>query len=176
MSAPVAGPAPGAGKPPRTLGGLALMALPVLLADVVAKRLAVAHLQPLQPRAVVGNAVRLTLSYNTQGVMGLSAGPYGRWLWVAVAVAALVILARLFRATPPGERLRAVAIAAIVGGALGNLADRLASAGGVVDFIDVGTAGWRFWTFNVADMAIDVGAVLLAWTLWRSAKRDPAPS
>ena len=65
------------------------------------------------------------------------------------------------------------ALALLSAGALGNLIDRLRHAKGVVDFIDVGTAEWRFWTFNVADMGVSIGAVLLAYLLWRE---GPSPS
>lgn len=153
---------------------LVRVTLPVLIADAVTKRLAVAHLQPpLSPHPVIGDAVRLTLAYNREGVMGLPVGPYGRWVLIGVTVVILIVLARLLRDTGPGQRLRALAIALIMGGAVGNLVDRLASSRGVVDFIDVGTPTWRFWTFNVADMAVDVGVVLLAWALWRAAEREP---
>ena len=52
------------------------------------------------------------------------------------------------------------------GGAVGNLIDRLRSPIGVVDFLDIGFGDWRWPTFNVADMAVSVGAFLLAWVLW----------
>jgi signal peptidase II len=55
----------------------------------------------------------------------------------------------------------------VAGGALGNALDRLRSARGVVDFIDVGVGAARFWTFNVADMAITVGAIFLVIALSR---------
>ena len=151
---------------------LALVALPVLGADLLTKRLAVADLQPpYVPHRVLGDAVRLTLSYNPQGVMGLPAGPYARWLLSGLTVVVLVALAGMLVRTHVGERLRATALALIIGGALGNLVSRLAGGGGVVDFIDVGTASWRFWTFNVADVAIDTGIALLAWAMWRASRR-----
>ncbi len=147
---------------------LLLVALPVLAADVATKRLAVANLEPHVPHPIVGEAIRLTLTFNRQGVMGLPVGPDARWLLTGLTLVVLVVLARLLRDTSPGERLRAFAIALVMGGACGNLLDHLLSARGVVDFIDVGTSGWRFWTFNVADMAIDTGVALLALALWRA--------
>ncbi len=153
------------------LRALAFIALPVLAADVATKQLAVARLEPHVPHRLVGTAVRLTLTFNRQGVMGLPVGPHARWLLAGLTLVVLLILARLLRDTHPGERLRAVAVAMIVGGACGNLLDHLFSARGVVDFIDVGTSGWRFWTFNVADMAIDAGVALLAFALWRAEAR-----
>lgn len=169
----------GAAAPPGAGAGLsrahlvALVALPVLIADFTTKFLAVRLLEPLGPRRVIGNAVRFTLAYNRQGVMGLPFGPASRWLLSGVTVAVLAVLVRMLRGTAPEQRLRAASLALIIGGAVGNLLDRLAH-GAVVDFIDVGTSGWRFWTFNVADMAIDVGVALLAWTLWRTPARGTA--
>ena len=60
----------------------------------------------------------------------------------------------------------------IVGGALGNLVNRLWSARGVVDFLDLGLGGRRFWTFNVADIGVTLGAVLLVWVLHREGNRE----
>jgi signal peptidase II len=82
------------------------------------------------------------------------------------------VLVRLLYETRAHEKLRAVSLAMIIGGALGNLLDRLMSSRGVVDFIDVGIGTWRFWTFNVADMAIDIGIALFAWTLWRAGRHS----
>jgi len=60
-----------------------------------------------------------------------------------------------------------LALALVCAGALGNLFDRLRSDLGVVDFLDVGAGATRWPTFNVADMAVSVGAILLAWVLWQ---------
>jgi len=62
----------------------------------------------------------------------------------------------------------------VCGGALGNLIDRIRSAAGVVDFIDVGIGDMRWPTFNVADMAVSIGAFLLAWVLWGDEHADEA--
>jgi len=84
-----------------------------------------------------------------------------------LALIALVILAQLYRATAPADRPRAAALALVSAGALGNMLDRVRSPRGVVDFIDLGIRDARFYTFNVADMAITTGAILLAWVLWQ---------
>ncbi len=55
----------------------------------------------------------------------------------------------------------------VIGGAIGNLLDRIFQRDGVVDFIDIGIGDTRFWTFNVADSAVTVGAVLLVLALWQ---------
>jgi signal peptidase II len=75
----------------------------------------------------------------------------------------------------PRDRRLVTALALLVGGAVGNLVDRVYSPRGVVDFIDLGIGDARFWTFNVADMGISAGAVLLAITLWRRRHAPAAP-
>ena len=75
--------------------------------------------------------------------------------------------------TRAGERVRAFALGLVTAGAIGNLIDRITSPIGVVDFIDVGVGDWRWPTFNVADMAVSVGAILLAYVLWGEDKRVP---
>jgi signal peptidase II len=107
--------------------------------------------------------------------MGTSLGPYSRVGFSVVAVAMLVILLRVLRATPPDDVWVGGALALICGGAVGNLADRLRSARGVVDFIDVGVGDYRFWIFNVADIGVTVGAATLAFLIWRRGDPPPAP-
>lgn len=139
----------------------------VLAIDVLTKRAAETALMPRgMPREVWGEAVRLTLVYNPGAAFGLHLGPYSRWIFTALTIGALVILWRLFRTTRVGDTARALALALVCGGAVGNLIDRLRSSEGVVDFIDVGIGDHRWPTFNVADMAVSVGAFLLAWVLW----------
>jgi signal peptidase II len=111
--------------------------------------------------------LRFTLVYNPGAAFGLHLGPYSRVIFTALTVVALFILGRLYRATAPGDQWRTVALALVCGGAVGNLLDRLRSDLGVVDFLDVGVGDMRWPTFNVADMAVSCGAVLLALVLWR---------
>jgi signal peptidase II len=74
-----------------------------------------------------------------------------------------------------GDRLRVLALGLAFGGAAGNLIDRIRSPQGVVDFIDIGFRDVRFWTFNVADSAVTVGALLLAWSLSHEERDHAAP-
>jgi len=136
-------------------------------ADWVSKQLAVSHLTPYLPRDVVGGVLRFTLAFNPGAAFSMSLGSASRWGFTLLALVALVILARVYRAAAPDDVLQATAIALITGGAVGNLADRLRSAQGVIDFIDVGIGTRRFWTFNVADMGVTCGAILLALVLWK---------
>jgi signal peptidase II len=148
--------------------------------DVVTKAIAVRALVPQRvPHEIVGNTLRFTLVYNPGAAFGLHLGDYSRWIFTALTVVALVILVRLYRATLRGDHARVLALALVCAGAVGNLLDRLRSDLGVVDFLDVGIGDSRWPTFNVADMAVSTGAVLLAWVLWQEdlrAQRAPAPA
>lgn len=139
----------------------------VVLSDIVTKWIAVRDLWPRGvPREVFGEVVRLTLVYNRGAAFGLHLGDYSRWIFLALTIAALVILGQLYRATAAKDIARMLAIALVSGGAIGNLIDRIRGPQGVVDFIDIGIGDMRWPTFNVADMAVSTGAVLLAWVLW----------
>ncbi|MBA3258748.1 MAG: signal peptidase II [Gemmatimonadales bacterium] len=141
----------------------------VLLTDCATKRAAELHLVPAHvPHEFIGEIVRLTLAYNPGAAMSLSLGAHSRIGFSLLALGALVVMAHLYRRTAPGDRDAAAGLALIAAGALGNLIDRLRSPRGVVDFIDVGVGGWRFWTFNIADMAITFGAIVLVIALNRT--------
>ena len=88
-----------------------------------------------------------------------------------IAVIAIVMLTRWAWETEPADVLRQYALGFIAGGAAGNLIDRILSPAGVVDFIDVGIASYRWPTFNIADIAVSCGAVALALSLWREDAR-----
>jgi signal peptidase II len=138
----------------------------VVLADVATKATAVAELARGIPREVVGTVVKLVLVYNPGAAFGLWFGPDSRWIFLGLTACALGVLTLLYRATRPGDVLRTASIGLVCGGAIGNLIDRLRSPNGVVDFLDIGVRQYRWPTFNVADMAVTTGAILLAWVLW----------
>jgi signal peptidase II len=143
-----------------------------LALDVTTKSLAVAYLVPeYVPHEVLGDWVQLTLAFNPGASFGIGVGPYSRVVFIALALGALVILGRLYRAAAPNDGARGAALALVCAGAMGNLLDRIRSSRGVVDFIDLGVRDARFYTFNVADVAISVGAVLLGWILWQEDRR-----
>ena len=145
----------------------------VLLTDCATKAVAARQLAPEHtPHDVLGEFLRFTLVYNTAGAMNLDFGPMTRSVLSAVALAALVILFVWYRRAGPEANLQRLALALVWAGAAGNLWDRLMNPRGVVDFIDVGLAGWRFWVFNVADIAVTLGALLLAIELSRAPVRD----
>ncbi len=106
--------------------------------------------------------LNLTLSYNAGAAFGFlnEASGWQNIVFVSVAVIAAVFILQWLRRLSSHERALATALCLILGGALGNLTDRL-HYGHVVDFIDVVFGSWHFWTFNVADSAICIGAAVL---------------
>ncbi|MGH7524293.1 MAG: signal peptidase II [Gemmatimonadales bacterium] len=164
---------PGSLRAPKTRAFLA-SAIPLLAADRISKSLAYARLQPIGiPHQVIGNGVRFTLLLNRDAAMNLSLGPWSRWGFAAIAVIGIAVVLRLQFVSAEDARSRGIALGLIAAGALGNLIDRLRWSGGVVDFIDLGLARHRFWTFNVADAGVIIGAVLLALVFSRE---PPTPA
>jgi signal peptidase II len=148
-------------------------ALLVLILDYFTKTWAVANLWPPHvPHSIIGNVVRFTLAFNPGAAFSMSVGDSSRYVFGAVAIVAIVVLYRLFRESAPGDSIRVLAIGLACGGAAGNLLDRFRESRGVVDFIDIGIGDTRFWTFNVADSAVTVGAFILAFVLWREDRRE----
>ena len=138
----------------------------VVVLDVITKQLAEVYLfPPHQPHRIIGNVVRFTLAWNPGAAFSMSLGSASRYIFGGFAIIALYVLWRLYRDCKPGERLKTAALGLAWGGAAGNLIDRLRSPLGVVDFIDIGVGDTRFWTFNVADSAVTIGAISLGWVL-----------
>jgi signal peptidase II len=141
--------------------------LVLVLADCGSKRVVEETLEPHTPHQVVGDVVRFTLGYNPGAAFGLNVGPASRIVFTVLALVALGVLGYMYRVTPADRRVEVAGLALISGGAIGNLIDRI-RAGQVVDFIDVGIGTTRFWTFNIADVGITIGAILLALSLLRT--------
>jgi signal peptidase II len=140
----------------------------VVALDFTSKVVAVERLAPRHvPHPIIGEFVRFTLAYNPGAAFGMHLGPASRWIF---GVLSLVIVGVLLRATTDltrMSRLAAVGVPIVIGGAVGNLLDRIRQRDGVVDFIDIGVGDVRFWTFNVADTAVTIGAVCLVLALWQ---------
>jgi signal peptidase II len=146
-------------------------------ADVFTKWWVESSLLPQRvPHTLVENWLRITLVYNPGAAFGLEVGPESRWVFMGLTLLALAILGRMYLNTRDGDIWRAVALGLVCGGALGNLIDRVRSGQGVVDFIDIGFGNARWPTFNVADMAVSTGAVLLACVLWWADGRESEPA
>ena len=155
----------------RSLGFLFVVAGAVLGLDLATKRLAVEHLAGRPPVEILGPLVRLTYTLNSGVAFGLGAGrrfPYYLFSIAAVVVILALVLRQRVHAGP-----RRLALALIMGGALGNLVDRLRS-GLVVDFIEIGWGRWHWPVFNVADSAVTIGVVMFALA-WTAHGHDAAP-
>ena len=144
-------------------GFMVLWIVPVILiADQVSKYIAVRTLDGVtEPVGVVGHFFRLTLTYNRGAAFGLNLG--SPLIHTVVSIVALALLVYLFWTLPAGARLLRGALAMVLGGALGNIVDRIRLDEGVVDFLDFGiNLEWRWPVFNVADSFVTVGIILLA--------------
>ena len=148
----------------------------IVLADQITKWLVLARFAPGE-RVELTGFFNLVLVFNKGAAFSFLAAEAG-WqtpLLAAFALgAALVVSVLLVRS--PERRMLCAGLSLILGGALGNLVDRL-RFGHVVDFLDLHAAGWHWPAFNVADSAITIGAVLLILDgLRRHEKRAGAPS
>jgi signal peptidase II len=146
--------------PLRQLAPWLAVAAVIVAADQATKALVQASLAPGERIPVVPFA-DLVLVFNTGAAFSFLAGAGGwqRTFFIAVAVAAIALIGWLLL-RHPGERLFCAGLALVLGGAIGNLWDRI-QLGHVVDFVLLHAGGWHFPAFNVADSAITVGAALL---------------
>lgn len=147
------------------------LAAAVIALDLATKYAASAWLSYAQPVEVLP-FFNLTLLHNTGAAFSFLAGHPGwqRWFFALVAVAASLGLTLWLRRLKAHETLLAPSLALIIGGALGNLYDRLAH-GYVVDFLSFHAAGWYFPAFNIADIGITLGAAGLIIESFRDARR-----
>jgi signal peptidase II len=112
---------------------------------------------------VIPDLFSWTLAYNTGAAFSFLAGQSGwqRWLFALIAIVVSVVLVVWLKRLKPSETWLAIALALVLGGALGNLVDRVLF-GHVIDFILVHWQNrWYFPAFNLADSAITVGAIML---------------
>ena len=137
------------------------LAATILLLDQLTKLWVMAEFSLGESRYVNG-IFNLVRAHNEGAAFGFlsDAGGWQRWLFSIISIVVSVVIAVWLTRLPRQRVLEALALSLILGGALGNLYDRLI-LGYVVDFLDFHWAGWHFAAFNVADMAISVGAVLI---------------
>lgn len=147
----------------------------ILTADVITKRIAESVLVHGYPIERAG--IPLTLAYNTGVAFGLPLPGAGRWIIIGATFFVLFVLWGIFQRTEKSDWVRLLAVQLVAAGALGNLIDRVRWGGGVVDFIGPINLGFMHWPiFNVADMAITTGAVLLALSMLREESAERAKS
>jgi len=146
----------------------------VLVADLVTKSWALRALA-FERGELFGGLVPLTLAFNKGAAFGISVGDDSRWLFVPITFLALALLGVLFKQAEDRDFLRIAAISLVVSGAIGNLYDRIRWDRGVVDFLGPVDLGfWYFPIFNVADIAITCGAIMLAVSFWLEERQEAA--
>lgn len=135
----------------------------IVLLDQATKALVRSRFELHDSVPVIADFFSLTRVHNTGAAFGLMNAmdfPFKTALLALVAAAALGALAMYGATLPPGQRLARLGLSFIVGGAAGNLIDRL-WLGYVIDFFDFYSGTWHFWAFNVADAAITAGVALM---------------
>ena len=143
----------------RMLPWLAL-ALVILIADQLTKTLILGHYR-LGDSTVVTGFFNIVRAHNPGAAFSFLAGASGwqRWFFTAIGVVATLVILWMLKAHA-GQKLFSFALACILGGAVGNVVDRMMH-GYVIDFLDFHWAGWHFPAFNIADSGITIGAACL---------------
>jgi signal peptidase II len=148
------------------------LSLLVFVVDQASKFYFDSSLSMYQQIVIIPDYFSWTLAYNTGAAFSFLAGASGwqRWLFAVIAIAVSAVLVVWLKRLKPEETWLAVALALVLGGALGNLVDRVL-LGHVVDFILLHWQNrWYFPAFNFADAAITLGAILLALDMFKSNK------
>ncbi len=152
--------------------GWLVLSLLVLVIDQVSKAHFEGSLEMFQQIVVIPDYFSWTLAYNTGAAFSFLAdgGGWQRWLFALIAVVVSAVLVVWLKRLGRDDTWLAIALALVLGGALGNLYDRIA-LGHVIDFILVHWQNrWYFPAFNFADSAITVGAIMLALDMFKSKK------
>ena len=152
-----------------------VVAVAIVIADQVTKW-AIVEWIPLYDKVPLNSFINLTHQKNTGAAFSFlaQAGGWQRWFFVVLAAGVSAVIAVwLWRIRNDGQTVLAAGLAMVLGGAVGNLIDRIV-LGHVTDFIQVWFGGWAFPSFNVADAGISVGAALLIIdALFISGKEKP---
>lgn len=134
----------------------------ILIADQVTKWIVLQHFQLHESMPVIAGLLNWTLAFNEGAAFSFlsDAGGWQRWFFTVLAIVVSVVLLAWLARTPRNDWKTALPLSLVLGGAIGNVIDRI-RFGHVVDFVDVYYQEWHFPAFNVADSAISIGAVLL---------------
>ncbi len=133
------------------------LAVAIVVADQLTKAWLTAFLAPGASVAVLDDWLRLVFSQNRGGLFGFLQGQVLAFAALSTVVIGLIVA---YHARSGRDPWLSLALGFLLGGAIGNLIDRL-RYGFVIDFVDMGIGGWRFYTYNVADSAITVSILLL---------------
>lgn len=164
-------------KPPKVKGPhwrlLAFLALIWLFADQATKLLAIRHLADMPPQEIIPGFFNLVLVHNRGAAFGFLNDPaidWQFWLFLGATILGCALVLYLMRKSPP-SRVLTLGLSGILGGALGNLIDRVRFRA-VVDFLDFYHGEWHWPAFNVADIGICAGAGLVFIVLWQIERRN----
>ena len=138
-----------------------LVSVVIVVLDLWTKNIATHNLTLYRPLELT-SWLNMTLAHNYGAAFSFlsDAGGWQRWLFTGLALVVTAVLIIWLLRLPAADKLTAAALALIIGGALGNLIDRIRH-GYVVDFVDVYYRGWHWPAFNLADSAITCGVILL---------------
>ncbi len=148
-----------------------LVAVAVIFLDQASKYWILMDFSPYQPEKILP-MLNITLAYNTGAAFSFlsSAGEWHRWFFTGFSVVMCTVLSVWIVRTPQTARLQLLALNLVLGGAVGNLIDRI-RIGYVIDFIEVYYKAYHWPVFNLADSAICVGAFFLLLDLRQSKKQ-----
>jgi len=156
--------------------GFLLPAAIVIVLDQLTKQVFWRSFDPGRSADGIDGIFRITLVKNAGAAFGVFEG--GRPFFILASLVATVFLIYVGWRLPPADRYKRILLGLILGGAVGNLIDRV-YAGEVIDFLEIGVAGHWWPVFNVADVAVSVGAVLLLIYLIRASREhntvEPSP-
>lgn len=159
--------------PARNIRSWLWLAAAIVLIDQLSKWIVLGSLRPGES-IYVAPFFNWVLTFNAGAAFSFlsDAGGWQRWLFTALALGVSVWIVTMLR-RHTGEFRLSLALTLVLGGALGNVIDRM-RFGAVVDFIQWHAAGFYWPAFNIADAAISVGAVLLIWDQWAKPADDRA--
>lgn len=155
-------------------GLLALVALVVIVLDQWTKWLTLAYIPEYRPVPVIPGFFDLVNVRNRGAAFGFlnrSDIEWQFWLFLGATVAAVAAIIALIRSMRDNDRRLVLGLGLVMGGALGNLVDRVRFRA-VIDFLDFYIGAWHWPAFNVADVAICLGALLACLSLWRHPREE----
>jgi signal peptidase II len=148
------------------------LAAAVVVADQITKAWISATLAPRASMSIIGDTLRLVHGQNNGALFGLFRDNAALFGLISIGVVGLIVA---YHARSPRSPYLSVALGLLLGGALGNMTDRL-RLGYVIDFVDAGIGNFRWYTFNVADAAISGAILLLILLAIRPSLGEPRPA
>ncbi len=144
----------------------------VIVLDQLSKYMA-SHVLVMYEAVAVMPMFNFTLMHNTGAAFSFlsEAGGWQRWFFTIVALVISVVIFSWIRRLNTDQQLQAIGLSLVLGGALGNVIDRML-LGHVVDFIQIYYNQWYWPAFNIADSAITIGVVLLIWDTLRGGQKE----